>query len=282
MSEHPTVCTGSTVPRLGRRAHRTAAVVAVLVGLGLLTGVPAGAQDVGEPLGPGGTSSTSSTTTTTVVEQPTTTSDDKEEPATTAPEASEDEPSGTARAAATDVDDDGGTSFVALLAAGVVGLVVGLALAGLPLLAALSRRKAASTGARPGPPAAPAAPVPTAAPTPPVGGGPVIGAPPARDSDQVRGQRVALVEAMIGLRDKLPSEALGTEVVEALAAAGITEVRPEGEPFDPARHRAVHQVATDDPSRHGTIASVERPGYTDGSTMIRQPEVVVLVHGGSS
>lgn len=274
-----------------RRAGRAVAGAAVVVGLGVLAPAAALAQ-VGGPVGP------TSTTTTTEADEPTSTTTEADEPASTtttvgggAGQADPDETpadadadaDGDEAAAADDGDDgdDGGTSIVALGAVGLVAFLIGLAVAGLPLLAALSKRKAAAAGPGPVPPAAPTPP-PAVAPAPGASGGPAIGPPPARDTDHVRAQRVALVEAVIALRDKLPSEALATEAAEALASAGITEVRPEGQPFDPAQHRAVHQVATDDPARHGTIASVERPGYTDGTSVIRQPEVVVAVHGSPS
>ena len=42
---------------------------------------------------------------------------------------------------------------------------------------------------------------------------------------------------------------------------------------------AVDQVATDDPARHNTVVTTERPGYADGDRLVRQPEVVVARHG---
>lgn len=263
-----------TRPAVGRRVGRSVAVLAVLAGVGLLGAGPAHAG-LGDPLDPGATTTEADTPTTTQPEDapttaadaPTTTDGDDETPPTTGAEATADEDGPTS------TDEDGGTSAAALGAVGVVAFVLGLLVAGIPLMAALSKRKAT-------PPASPPSTAPpAAAPTP---AGPAIGAPPSRDADQVRAQRVALVEGLIALRDKLPSEALAGEAAAALAAAGITEVAPVGQPFDAAHHRAVHQVATDDPARHGTVASVERPGYTDGQALIRQPEVVVAVHGGPS
>ncbi|HMJ75901.1 MAG TPA: nucleotide exchange factor GrpE, partial [Iamia sp.] len=181
--------------------------------------------------------------------------------------------------ATVDESDDDGTSIAALGAVGVVAFILGLIVAAIPLGAALSRRRSVPVAplAPPAPGHAPPPPLPT-----PAAGSPAIGPAPSRDADQIRHQRVVLVEALIALRDKLPSAALGDEAAQALAAAGIVEVRPEGMPFDPTHHRAVHQVATDDPARHNTVAAVERPGYSDGTSTIRQPEVVVAVHGSPS
>lgn len=277
MPIEPHAPTGGPRTALGRRVGRSAAAAfVVVVGLGLMTAAPAHAG-LGDPLDPGGptttaadepaTTATPEETPTTAADAPTTTVADGEAPST--------EGAGTAADGDTPagVDEDDGTSVAALAAVGIGAFVLGLLVAGAPLVLALSKRKAAPAGSPQAPPSpAPAGPV----------AGPAIGAPPSRDADQVRGQRVALVEALIALRDKLPSEALAGEAASALAAAGISELAPVGRPFDPAQHKAVHQVSVDDPARHGTIAAVERPGYTDGHAIIRQPEVVVAVHGSPS
>lgn len=260
------------------RGLRVLVAAAVVVGVAWFAATPALAG-LGEPVDPRDTDPEEQPTTTeaedpttTEAESPATTEDDKTSTTTTV---ADDGANGTDEPETEEatVDEDDGTSIAALGAVGLVGFIVGLLVAAVPLLAALSRRKAA-----PGPPPAPAHPAP---PTP-AAGSPAIGPAPSRDADQVRQQRVVLVEALIALRDKLPSAALGDEAAQALAAVGIHEVRPEGVPFDPAHHRAVHQVPTDDPARHNTVATVERPGYSDGTSTIRQPEVVVAVHGGSS
>lgn len=263
-----------TMPR--GRGLRALVAAAVVVGFAWFAAAPAMAG-LGEPVDPRDTEPqqeqqepTTEAPGGTKPDTPTTAADG--EPTTTVAEGDD---AASTSAASADEDDDDGTSIAALGAVGVVGFVLGLLLAAIPLGLALSRRKAASAPT----PSAPAGPVATPAPA---ASGPAIGPAPSRDADQIRQQRVALVEGLIALRDKLPSAALGDEAAQALAAAGIHEVRPEGVPFDPAHHRAVHQVATDDPARHNTVASVERPGYSDGVTTIRQPEVVVAVHGGSS
>lgn len=262
------------------RGLRVVVAAAVLVAFAGLAATPALAG-LGEPVDPRDTepeqqpSTTADGPATTEAETPTT--DGGDEPTTTVAERD-----GTTDAETEDatVDEDDGTSIAALGAVGVVAFIVGLLVAGIPLLAALSRRKAAPPVPA-GAPTSAAAPGPAATPTPATGS-PAIGPAPSRDADQVRQQRVVLVEALIALRDQLPSAALGDEAAQALAAVGITEVRPEGLAFDPTHHRAVHQVPTDDPARHNTVATVERPGYRDGTSTIRPPEVVVAVHGGSS
>lgn len=270
--------TGAT-PATRGRAVRVLVATAVVVGFAWFAAAPALAG-LGEPVDPRDTTepedettTTNTTSTTTEADAPGTTEADG--PTTTVAER---DGADETRAATVDEDDDG-TSIAALGAIGVVAFVLGLIVAAIPLGAALSRRRSAPTVA-PAPPAPGHAP-PVPAPTP-AAGGPAIGPAPSRDADQVRHQRVVLVEALIALRDQLPSAALGDDAGQALAAAGIVEVRPEGMAFDPAHHRAVHQVATDDPARHNTVASVERPGYSDGTSTIRQPEVVVAVHGSPS
>lgn len=280
-SDATPAATGAT-PEARGRALRVLVAAAVVVGVAWCAATPALAG-LGEPVDPRDTTEPEQlepTTTAGLSDAPTTTEADT--PRTTAadgPTTTTVERDGTAGADdATVEESDDGTSIAALGAVGVVAFILGLIVAAIPLGAALSRRKT-SPGAPLAPP--PPGPAPTPLPTP-AAGSPAIGPAPARDTDQIRHQRVVLVEALIALRDKLPSAALGDEAAQALAAAGIVEVRPEGMAFDPAHHRAVHQVATDDPARHNTVAAVERPGYSDGTSTIRQPEVVVAVHGSPS
>jgi molecular chaperone GrpE (heat shock protein) len=88
-------------------------------------------------------------------------------------------------------------------------------------------------------------------------------------------QREALVRAAIDIRDHLTSAALADRLGQALWAAGVGEVRADGEPFDPQRHQAVDHVATAERSLDGTVAATERPGYVDGGAVVRPPQVVV-------
>ncbi len=257
-----------------------AAVVALVLGL-LAAGGPASGQ-VGGPIGPGSTTTEDETTTTT---EATTTTDEATTttgratsttatPGTTVPAADGD-------AVLVSEDDSG----VGRAAAAIGAVVLGVVALGLGLLIgiALGRRRSPPAapvyGAHPGPAPTPApAPAPPSAPpaTPiPAAGGPLIGPAPDRDTDRLRTQRDGLVASLVELRDQLPSDALRDEVGRSLASAGVTELHPDGEPFDPAVHRAVAQRPTTDVALHNTVAATERPGYLDGSRVLRQPEVVV-------
>lgn len=241
----------SLPPSTVRRAL-TACTMALVLGATLAG--PVAAQGVGEPVKP--TEPGPDATTTTSPPEPTTTS---------RPGDTDDPPVQASPTSVSASDDDDG-SAVAVVGAAVVGLLIGLLLAGVPLGLALSRRRRATTAV---PPVAPPAPAHwTSPPTPP-------------PSDTLAaGQRANLVRCLIDLRDRLPSDALRDEVARALSAAGIVEDSPAGAAFDPERHRAVAQTPTDDPARHNTVAAVERPGYRDGDTIVRPPEVVVARHGG--
>lgn len=268
------------VPVLARRGapRRALAAVAAVLAATLLLGAPAGAG-IGDPFDPDGT--------TTTTEAPTTTTEaDGDEPdgsPTTAaeePEAPSSEPSangadgadaeGQAGGEGDDDADDDGTSTLALVAAALGGLVLGALLAGVPLALALSRRTPGPTA--PAGAGAPPAAAPVARPAP----------APTPVDDGAHAQRAGLVEALVSLRDQLPSDALRAEAARALSDVGVVEVSPLGEAFDPSRHRAVAQSPTDDPARHNTVAAVERPGYVDGAREVRPPEVVVARHGASS
>ena len=254
--------------------HARRGLLALVVAGGLLVGLPlvAGADPGGPSLptipGPGGTSSTTTTTedqtTTSTTEARSTTTTEQETTSTT-------EGGGGIITPPTD-EDDSGTSAGLVFGVGVLAFLLGLLVAGVPLALLLAaRRKPAGPGqAPPGPP--PVAPAPVAA-------GPAIGPAPSREEAAIRSQRAGLVEALISLRDQLPSEALADEAQRALAAAGITEIRPDGEVFDPARHRATDQVTAADVQAHNRVTATERVGYADGERVIRLPEVVVARHG---
>lgn len=212
-----------------------------------------------------------------------------------------------APASASDGGDGVSGVLVALLVLGA--FVLGLLVAAVPLFL-LGRRRAGGSGqggalspAAPSPPGvsssagatASAGPNASAGSVAPAGpaetpatvsnsasattGAPVIGAAPSREEALIQNQRTGLAAALINLRDQMPSDALAEEAQRALAAAGITEVRPDGETFDPARHRAASQVDTNDALAHDRIVATERVGYVDGSRPIRLPEVVVARHG---
>lgn len=88
-------------------------------------------------------------------------------------------------------------------------------------------------------------------------------------------ERAALIALCLYARDRLGSEAAADRVDAGLAEVGVLAVRPDGEPFDPARHEAATSVPTDDPELHGMIADTELPGYVDHGTVVRPPVVAV-------
>ncbi|GAA0377846.1 hypothetical protein Acor_43800 [Acrocarpospora corrugata] len=94
---------------------------------------------------------------------------------------------------------------------------------------------------------------------------------------ETRPDRAALALACARFRDQLGERSpdLAELLGAALAAAGISEVRPDGEPFDGERHEAVDTAPTDDPDAHDTIAETVRAGYLDGAEVLRVPQVVV-------
>jgi hypothetical protein len=142
-----------------------------------------------------------------------------------------------------------GLPFAAGVGLGLLaGLVIG-SLAGLLAGRMLAAQHAATTPA-PQPSPAPATPAPAPG-------------------------RAALVQALIDARDQVTSAAIAERMALALREAGVTELRADGEPFDPQHHQAVDHVATSDPSLDGTVAATERPGYVDGQAIVRLPQVVV-------
>lgn len=117
----------------------------------------------------------------------------------------------------------------------------------------------------------------------------------ARDLDQARKFGVdRLVGAILPVRDSLESSlavlsadsAPSVERIlegeratlrlldEALATAGVREIDPHGEPFDPARHEAltVQPSATAEP---GTVLEVVQKGYALHDRLLRPARVIV-------
>src|SRR6266511_4135332 len=154
-------------------------------------------------------------------------------------------------------------TFEALPALAALG---GAGLAGLALLLA-SAGAGAGTGRT-------VAPAPAA---PPLGG---TGAGAAAQRRRAEADRAALVRACIYVRDRITSKALGDRLGAALQEAGVSVVEPAGQCFDPAHHEAGGATPSDDPSKVGTIAAVEVPGYSDRGRVLRPPVVTVYQPGG--
>ncbi len=69
--------------------------------------------------------------------------------------------------------------------------------------------------------------------------------------------------------------ALYQGLVGSLAQVGIEQFSPRGEVFNPYKHEALREVATDDASLEHTIETVERSGYSIGERIIRPAQVSV-------
>jgi hypothetical protein len=94
-----------------------------------------------------------------------------------------------------------------------------------------------------------------------------------------RGAPSALAEDLVDLLDAAPSDALRYRIRRTMSDAGIAEYAADGEVFDPARHNVVDVEWTDDPSRESRVARTLRPGFADGTHVVRAAEV--LVYRGS-
>jgi hypothetical protein len=88
-------------------------------------------------------------------------------------------------------------------------------------------------------------------------------------------EREVLVSACIRARD-MSGGAVRRILGEALAQAGVVEVDPTGQPFDPDLHRSVGILHTPSPRLDATVASADRVGYDDHGHHRRPPEVIVF------
>ncbi|GIE30555.1 hypothetical protein Ait01nite_036000 [Actinoplanes italicus] len=88
--------------------------------------------------------------------------------------------------------------------------------------------------------------------------------------------RDALVQAAVHYRDQLAGSGWEHELLTALTAAGVREIRPaDGEVFDGRAHEAVDAVAAPAPEYHDRIVQTVRCGYLDHDRVLRPPRVVV-------
>jgi len=111
----------------------------------------------------------------------------------------------------------------------------------------------------------------------------------AADTERARGQVLeplfpllddlgrAFAEVPAGLEDDPWARGIAmlrSRLEATLAGLGLERVGTVGEPFDPARHEAVHHEP--DPTATGqNVALVIRPGYRLGERLLRPAEVVV-------
>lgn len=166
---------------------------------------------------------------------------------------------------------DEGTSTVTLALIGLGGVAVGA------VGATLLRRKqspALDLANAPAPVANPAAMMPPPGAVSPPAAPPASPAPPANDRSP------GLITALIDLADRVPSQALRAEILAALGRAGVHPLEPaQGEAFDVARMRGVGNAPAPDPGWVGRVASTDRPGFHDGVSVLRLPEVIVYTAG---
>lgn len=100
-------------------------------------------------------------------------------------------------------------------------------------------------------------------------------APHLQELARLQAERGALIEWCLYARDRVNSPAAAERIDAGLEALGITPLRPDGQPFDPALHEAAASVPTADPTLHGTVAETEVPGYADRGRVVRPPVVAV-------
>ncbi len=106
---------------------------------------------------------------------------------------------------------------------------------------------------------------------------------PSRADERATADRNTLVQAAIYVRDRVTSKALADRLGAALRDAGVETLEPTGVRFDPAQHEAGGAAPSEDPSKIGSIAAVEVPGYADrGGRILRAPVVTVYQGGGAS
>jgi molecular chaperone GrpE len=89
------------------------------------------------------------------------------------------------------------------------------------------------------------------------------------------------LEAAIAASDRVDLKALmeGQEAIlrlldQALASAGVTEIDPKGQPFDPAKHEALSLLDAPDAAPN-TVLEVVQKGYQIHDRLLRAARVIV-------
>jgi len=116
-----------------------------------------------------------------------------------------------------------------------------------------------------------------------------------RATRDVEAARVAgaarLAQALLPVRDSLEAGLAASDVAdpatliegqratlrlldEALAVAGVTEIHPKGEPFDPNKHEALSLVAASG-AEPNTVLEVIQKGYQMNDRLLRAAKVLV-------
>lgn len=87
--------------------------------------------------------------------------------------------------------------------------------------------------------------------------------------------RTALIGAAVYAVDRLHDPGRRNPLLDALRAVGVVIDDPIGRPYDPAVHIRTTVMIPERPEDSGSVAAVERLGFSDGDTTIRLAEVVV-------
>ncbi|MBB5922703.1 hypothetical protein FHR81_003760 [Actinoalloteichus hoggarensis] len=93
--------------------------------------------------------------------------------------------------------------------------------------------------------------------------------------EQALRERRELIRLCLYALDRARSAGVAERLEEGLASVGVTALRPDGEPFDPAHHEAGGVVTPDSPTLAGTVAETEVVGFADRGTQLRPPVVIV-------
>ncbi len=92
---------------------------------------------------------------------------------------------------------------------------------------------------------------------------------------QTLADRTTLVQLCLYALDRARSDGIAERIERGLADVGVTAVRPDGRPFDPALHEAAGTTETDDAALAGLIAETEVVGFSDNGRALRPPVVIV-------
>jgi hypothetical protein len=94
--------------------------------------------------------------------------------------------------------------------------------------------------------------------------------------DQLYRDRLLLIQTCIAVSELVDSPAIREQLDDALEAVGISRLQAaRGDPFDPARYKAVGTVPTNDTALQDVIAGLQRVGYADRGKRLNYPEVLV-------
>jgi len=114
-----------------------------------------------------------------------------------------------------------------------------------------------------------------------------------------KGATVGVVASIVGAFDSLESawktaslgapkvadgiRAVSKQLEEGLKEHGVIRFSPApGEPFDPARHEAVHTLATDAKEEDNTVTECLQSGFELDGTIVRPARVIVKHYQDSS